>query len=227
MQSHDCTSFHRSFPGSLAGVSGNTNNSCGVLQTESIQAGSQALVYHVWIGCQTVAAYAPVVFQVAARIYSPYCWMAFRSGDLGWDEHGMIDQSIAGQAHEDLEWAEDLPPQCPPLQARRPDNQEFYRLVSVLPPTERDFMSYRALFPNRTFNVDECTARAVSLHDSARTALELMKSPKFRNSRMVKLILPPQSGVVLRTGRQPGHFSWWRTIAFDPVTSCEAVVEAG
>jgi len=40
------------------------------------------------------------------------------------------------------EWAEDLPPNCPPQSAIAPKNETFYRLVKQFPPTKEDFSLY-------------------------------------------------------------------------------------
>jgi len=38
-----------------------------------------------------------------------------------------------------IRWAEDLPDGSPPSDALPPQNEEFFRLVSTIPPSERDF----------------------------------------------------------------------------------------
>ena len=119
-----------------------------------------------------------------------------------------------------LEWVEDLPLDCPPKEAHSPENQAFFRLVSGDPPREEDFFSLRKLYPKREFQADECRVRALSLWDSFQACLNIQKTPRHRNEKMVRLILPPHSGVILKTG-QKHHVSWWQTKGFDPIEHCE------
>ena len=122
----------------------------------------------------------------------------------------------------DHSWAEDLPDNCPPGCAKQPNSEEFYRLVTSLPPTEQDFWSNRKLYPDREFEVDECRARSLSILKDHSQCIALRKYPTLKNKTAVKLVLPMDAGVIKRTGRKT-HYSWWRRAGFDPIPICEAV----
>ena len=119
------------------------------------------------------------------------------------------------------EWAEELPPHCPPDAAFPPNDDVFYRLVSQFPPEEEDFFSHRKLYPRKKFPVDECRARSVSIFNRLEECAEILKLPAHRNKKVVKFVLPPESGVVLQTGRNQAHYSWWRSKQYDPIPACE------
>lgn len=124
---------------------------------------------------------------------------------------------------EDMEWAEQLPPDCPPGNSFPPNEQTYYRLVSNFPPTEKDFYSQRMLYPEKDFRVDECRARAISLFTNLRVCEKVRKLPTQRNNRIiVELVLKKDCGVILRTGQQ-AHHSWWRRRCYNPIPDCAFV----
>lgn len=119
-------------------------------------------------------------------------------------------------------WTEPLPEQCPPAQAVKPDGQTFYRLTENSVPSENDFRSLMALFPLRRFP-DQCIARAVSIWDDPVRCSDLRKLPRHRGKTLVAFKLDASDGVIQQTF-QAGHYSWWRTNAFD-VASASQVKE--
>lgn len=121
-----------------------------------------------------------------------------------------------------FEWAEVLPPNCPPADAERPNNREFYRLVDTIPPTDADFHSNRKLRPTQSLGPDECLNSACSLFNTYRQcAKQAEYFPTLRNKKVVIITLALESGLVLRTHlRSRGHHSWWRAKAFDPIAHC-------
>jgi hypothetical protein len=125
-----------------------------------------------------------------------------------------------------FQWVEPLPADCPPTDAWVPDGESYYRLVSSIPPTERDFYSQRRLWPAKMFSQSECTARACSLLAMIKACARIRKFPthKYLNERIVRLTLTRDSGLVTRT-RGRGHHSWWWAKGFDPVANCEEVIE--
>jgi hypothetical protein len=132
---------------------------------------------------------------------------------------------MVGAGVQNLEWAEPLPPSCPPAEAKSPNGDQFYRLVTIFPPTRQDFHSYRMLYPTRSFQLGECIARAVSLMVSYEDCGNIMKLPRYKsnNRTVIMIILPPESGMVLQTGLNRSHFSWWRAMNFDPIPCCQKV----
>lgn len=119
----------------------------------------------------------------------------------------------------DMKWAEPLPEQCPPKGAFPPDDVIYYRLVESNPPTERDFFSLRKLNPDKRFNADECTARAVSVFCNLASCanIRLLPTHREKNEHVLEFRLTSKSGVVMQTGRQQHHYSWWRANGYLPV----------
>jgi hypothetical protein len=62
---------------------------------------------------------------------------------------------------------------------------------------------------------------------SYESCLNMSKLTRFKNRSMkvVCITLPPDSGLVLKTGRDPEHYSWWRTVDFDPITTSVPILE--
>ena len=116
-------------------------------------------------------------------------------------------------------WAEPLPPGCPPFDAYPPDTDScYYRLVDTIPPQITDFHSNRMLFPKRHVE-DECIARAVSLLGSDGACAISQKFPTLRHKKPLRIVLPPESGLIKKTGND--HWSWWRARGFDIVKYCQ------
>ncbi|TGO03691.1 hypothetical protein PN36_02300 [Candidatus Thiomargarita nelsonii] len=118
------------------------------------------------------------------------------------------------------EWAENLPIDCPPKAAINPKYERFYRLVKQFPPTEEDFSSQRKLYPEKRFNTNECRARSLSIFSCFEECVKLLKLPLHRPKKIVQLKLPPKSGVILQTGNNPTHYSWWKKAKYNPIPDC-------
>jgi hypothetical protein len=121
-----------------------------------------------------------------------------------------------------MNWAEELPPQCPPSDAVPPHHEAYYRYVDAIPLTDGAFHSQRKLFPMKAFNVEECIARSVSIFSNPEKIKNWGKLPNFKGKTLVEIVLTPDSGVILRTGTRADHFSWWRVNGFYP-GSCKVV----
>ncbi len=121
------------------------------------------------------------------------------------------------------EWAENLPSDCPPKSAITPKYETFYRLVKQFPPTEKDFDSHRKLFPNKSFKTNECRVRSLSIFNDLGECAKLLKLPLHKNKQIVQLVLPPESGVILQTGNNPTHYSWWKAAKFNPIPDCQSI----
>jgi hypothetical protein len=125
--------------------------------------------------------------------------------------------------HSANDWAEELPPNCPPATATAPQYEVFYRLAKQFPPTPEDFYSHRKLYPQKTFHTTECRARSLSIFSNFEECRKLLKLPLHRQKKMLELILPPESGVILQTGTQLTHYSWWKTAKYNPLLDCQEV----
>jgi hypothetical protein len=114
------------------------------------------------------------------------------------------------QNTQENEWAEYLPPNCPPELAIAPKHEIFYPLVKQFPPLEKDFFSHRKLYPNKPFKTNECRVCSLSIFSDLDECAKLLKLPLHKHKKIVQLILPPESGVILQTGNNPTHYSWWK-----------------
>lgn len=116
-----------------------------------------------------------------------------------------------------MNWIEDLPSQCPPKEAIEPNNFKVYRLAKKASIDENDFQSQRALKPNRVFNgVNECIARSLSVFNNASKCLNMTKLPPYKKrfKAVLEITLEKEDGLVLKTFKDPNHYSWWRTTNF-------------
>jgi hypothetical protein len=121
-------------------------------------------------------------------------------------------------------WKEHLPDNCPPSDARTPNNEIFFRLVTQSPPLENDFYSNRQLFPLKQFNASECVARSVSIFNCINTCKQIRKLPTHKNKFVARLRLSENAGVIKKSGR-PKHYSWWIKNNFNAVAFSEIVNE--
>lgn len=118
-------------------------------------------------------------------------------------------------------WHEELPEQCPPGDAFEPNNFRCYRLCEQTPFTESDFLSQRALAPEKVFNAPECIARAVSVFTGIEDCINLRKLAIHKKKVVASLTLNPGAGMVKKTGKARTHHSWWRSSSFDPLLIAE------
>ncbi len=113
-----------------------------------------------------------------------------------------------------MKWFEELPPDCPPSDAM-PPNGTFYRLGSI-PLDASDFWSHRKRFPEKAFKASECIVRSVSILDIVEDAIELRQLlPAMHSKPIYQVELSSKDGMVLQTGSNIHHFSWWRSTEFD------------
>lgn len=113
-----------------------------------------------------------------------------------------------------MNWYEELPPDCPPEEAFAPG--AIYFRLGKIPPDESDFWSHRKRFPDKFFQTTECVARSVSVFDSMEAVEKLKRSfPMMAKKLIYQIDLMPKDGLVLQTGEEEHHFSWWRSTQFE------------
>ena len=95
-------------------------------------------------------------------------------------------------------WSEILPDSCPPLDSCEPSNMTLYRVSRGNPVVDSDFFSQRKLDPDKKFNVDECIARSVSVHQNILHARKLLKLPKFKDCCISEITLNKDDGLIDR-----------------------------
>jgi len=119
------------------------------------------------------------------------------------------------------DWFEPLPPECPPPAAYPPQDLTVFRAVKEVPPIDSDFLSHKALNPEHPYE-PECMFRSVSFSDNMDKGRDLLKMPNLKKKGyrfIVRLILPPSSGVILGCSYDPHHINWWRKREFDPIAA--------
>jgi len=122
----------------------------------------------------------------------------------------------------DMSYREPLPEGCPPEDAEEISSERFvYRLVRTLPPTADDFFSQRARRPDANFQLPECRARGLSVHDSLAASENLRKLRHMARLTPCRVRLDSGAGRILQTG-QPDHYTWWPLAAFDVLAACES-----
>ena len=122
-------------------------------------------------------------------------------------------------------WFETLPPDCPPNDATRPENQVLYRLVKYNPAQSCDFSSHKKLGLDTTLKSppDPCNVCAISLFTSIEKAENLKKMRAHRGKYIAVVQLNRNAGVLKQT-YQPEHYSWWRAKSY-PIVDFTHVIE--
>ena len=125
---------------------------------------------------------------------------------------------------EDMTYREPLPDGCPPPGAEEiVEPNVIFRLVRNHPPSGRDFVSQRAIYPDRTFrNVSECVARGLSVTPNPDDAVRRLRLPNFRGARICRVSLDIGAGRIQQTGGPP-HHTWWPLQGFDILANCVVV----
>ena len=118
-------------------------------------------------------------------------------------------------------WFEQLPEQCPPADAVKP-NGVYYRLTETSVPICSDFWSNRKLWAHQKFNTCECIAMSVSVFQNVEPLKRVLKMPAHKNKTMVEVTLIPEAGLIMKTFGV-SHFSWWRSADFPILNSVVAI----
>ena len=111
-----------------------------------------------------------------------------------------------------------MPKQCPPQEASLPNGMSIYRFSSSEEPSDDDFLSQRMLNPERVFSgISECVARSLSVYNDIDKCRNMIKLPRNRNrfKRILEIELSDSDGVILKTFKDPNHYSWWRSRCFN------------
>ena len=117
----------------------------------------------------------------------------------------------------------DLPEQCPPKDARKPNPGEVvYRLGGIENTyNETDFLSHwDRCIDKRAHYVTapgECQAKALSVFTSEEEARKACKLPQLKRKMksLLYLTLQPTDGLLLQTGSNKAHCSFWVSCTFD------------
>jgi len=115
-------------------------------------------------------------------------------------------------------WFEELPKQCPPEEAFIPQGMTVYRFSSSEVPNNNDFISQRLLNHDRVFNgVSECIARSLSVYDNLTACNNISKLPRHRKrfKYILEVYLRDSDGLIMKTFKNPNHYSWWRSNSFN------------
>ena len=123
---------------------------------------------------------------------------------------------------ENMAYREPLPDGCPPPEAEEITGPStIFRIVWNNPPSDCDFKSQRALYPDRIFsNVSECVARGLSVTSDFDDAMRRTKRRRFRGAIICQLALDSGAGQIQQTGVPP-HHTWWPLANFDIFANCK------
>ncbi|GLQ67344.1 hypothetical protein [Gluconobacter kondonii] len=126
------------------------------------------------------------------------------------------DEFLLSQHQILPEFAENLPPSCPPEEAVTPAQREVWRFVpheKLEELEEKDFFSYAALGkqPYSQYNVCPCRWSSCSVF-SVPTPLEGL--PKLRHKYVATLSINKFSGKILQ---KESHIDFWRYKNFSPL----------
>lgn len=117
-----------------------------------------------------------------------------------------------------IEWANNLPENCPPENILVPENEVFYRLLfNKNEIVGDDWKPYIDLYPDKKYignTLVMANGLSISKIDNYN---ELTKLPalKKRYKGLAKITLNPEDGVLKKTGYDDKHYTWWRTTSFD------------
>lgn len=120
-------------------------------------------------------------------------------------------------------WFEELPENCPPEKAARPQGDVYYRLIDAPRISCKDFWSHRKIWPNKKFNAPECRARSVSVFSEIESCDNLRKLKLHSNKKIASIMLVSSSGKIQKSGQDKYHYSWWRALDFDPLAMSELI----
>jgi len=109
-----------------------------------------------------------------------------------------------------MEWPDFFPSDCPPSDSK-PASGIVYRLIDGTTPKERDFKSYRELYPTRQFPVPECQSCSLSVYSDEKDIDRLRRRiPATRKKKLSWGELNSSFGRILHTPRNGDtHHSWW------------------
>lgn len=121
-----------------------------------------------------------------------------------------------------MAYREPLPDDCPPDDAEEINALRIvYRLVRNNPPTDADFRSQRALYPDKAFRY-ECRARGLSVFENRQDAERQLELKSWHGARLCRVDLVPGAGRILKTYRN-SHYTWWPLADFDILANCQVV----
>ncbi len=133
-----------------------------------------------------------------------------------------LDIPISMKKHLITKYREILPENCPPDSAAEITSRRYvYRLVQIVPPSEKDFESHRAQKPDTKFSgVSECQARGLSVYSTKHEPEKLLKLSKFRTYMICRVTLDFGAGRIQQTGKHPTHHTWWPFAQYDLLANC-------
>lgn len=123
---------------------------------------------------------------------------------------------------EEMQYYEHLPPDCPPDGAVEiSEPTKLYRLVKTLPPSTKDFRSYRTLRPDDEFGENECKASGLSVYSRRSSAENRRRTPNFSGYHICELDLGSGAGKL--QGGSGAHRTWWPYAGYIVITDAGTV----
>jgi hypothetical protein len=117
-------------------------------------------------------------------------------------------------------FVEPVPENCPPNGAVEPNELTVFRLINGNQPQQRDFDPHVKVYPDK-YQKNNCRAHSLSVFTNRDSLTRLFDLPVHKNKRVGRIVLIQQSGVIMQSGNDETHLSWWRYHGFDAVSACE------
>jgi hypothetical protein len=126
-----------------------------------------------------------------------------------------------GNENSKMTFLEQLPDQCPPVDAKEYDFVVAYRVVICDNPSIEDFRSHAARNKIRPEAVDPCRWASCSIFLSRDSAIEIARKlpkPRYKSPFLAAFPISMGDGVSLLKSKSP-HVDFWMYADFDPIAS--------
>ncbi len=122
-----------------------------------------------------------------------------------------------------MQFAEALPPQCPPNDAEDIPLVAVYRLVQTQQPSPKDFLSHAALGRPHGHGMSACAWASCSLVLDA--LVQIKRWPRMRDEYHFAVKLSVPKGAGLSKGKKDSnHINFWPFASFDPISVIKEVI---
>lgn len=102
----------------------------------------------------------------------------------------------------------DLPPMCPPSDAKSNSLENVYRLLASKEPNQDDWLSYKQLGKKGHSEVDECRLSSLSLQKTFPAVQKLKRLPNFRSATHAAVLNIPKESGAHKSKRN--HIDFWK-----------------
>jgi len=121
-------------------------------------------------------------------------------------------------------YAEPLPENCPPLEAKESTPQKVWRLVRTTSPTQDDFRSHAFMGKPCPARICACMASSCSVFKLSPKKPPVFNLPKFKNKFVATLDIGEGSGKIIEND-STGHIDLWIYKEFNPLLHIDSIVK--